>query len=92
MWGKRSWDNFHGSWGKRWPGDDMEDVEEDGPSALTDEQLTQLASLMMLTHADPQPPTLSEEEQKRSWSNLRGAWGKRGWSNFKGKLFSNIKL
>jgi galactose-1-phosphate uridylyltransferase len=98
MWGKRGWDNFHGSWGKRWPEEEIAMSEETAadPDELSDEQVAQLAELMLLTHAEaPNPPPgpattaavlsqLSDEEQKRSWNNLRGAWGKRGWSNFKG--------
>ncbi|KAF4517154.1 hypothetical protein B566_EDAN006453 [Ephemera danica] len=98
MWGKRGWDNFHGSWGKRWPETDEMVADEAAPmdpDDLSDEQVATLAELMLLSHSEAPntPPSttaamlaqLSDEEQKRSWSNLRGAWGKRGWSNFKAR-------
>ncbi|XP_065345421.1 prothoracicostatic peptide isoform X1 [Cloeon dipterum] len=95
MWGKRAWDKFHGAWGKRTPEEDEQEGDNDASIAddtellgnlenMSDDELAKLANFIYSNDGDLQN-SLTEEEQKRSWSNLHGAWGKRGWNNFKGR-------
>lgn len=104
-WGKRSWDKFNGAWGKRAPEQEEQQWEVaggdnepedlgllDNLDSLSDQQLARLANLLFTSGnaaADVQN-SLNDEEQKRNWSNLRGAWGKRAWNQYKGNLGFNV--
>ncbi|KAG8233922.1 hypothetical protein J437_LFUL005127 [Ladona fulva] len=83
-WGKRSWDNFRGSWGKRSPTEwgggggyvdgypEEDDSMDLGPNGIAYDDGPQREG-----------PDYGPEayEGKRSWGNLKGAWGKRGYAS-----------
>ncbi|CAH3999916.1 unnamed protein product [Pieris brassicae] len=70
-WGKRTpdnWANLHAAWGKRSPEPDYEDYDLISDRGLPLQQLQPL---------EAEQRGLSEAPEKRAWSSLHGAWGKR---------------
>lgn len=114
IWGKRGWNNLHEGWGRKRSVPVFEAPQKRAWSSLQsgwgkrfspDDEIAirQLATLLSREEPpydeyDPENDFEANDDEKRSWSQFHGGWGKRSrWDNFRGSwgkrepAWSNLK-